>query len=45
MFYLHIATTSGTIEYDNEIGQNVMSLKKGQVLRQEISFSATPGEL
>eukprot|EP00804_Cyclotella_cryptica_P005395 CCRYP_017085-RA/>CCRYP_017085-RA protein AED:0.06 eAED:0.06 QI:162/1/1/1/1/0.96/28/3961/2317 len=40
-----MASSSGTIDFDKEMGQNAMSLKKGQVLRQEISFSATPGEM
>lgn len=34
---------SGTISYDSVLRQNVMSLKRGEVARQEISSSATPG--
>jgi hypothetical protein len=39
-----MATSSGTIAYDEDLGQNVMEIEKGQVLRQDILASATPGE-
>ena len=39
-----MASSSGTNTYDDELGQHVMQLKKGQVLRQEITDTAVPGE-
>lgn len=39
-----LSSRSGTIEYDDDLAQNVMQIKKGQILRQEVSASAIPGE-
>jgi hypothetical protein len=39
-----MATSSGTNIYDDELGQHVMQIKKGEVLRQEITDTAIPGE-
>ena len=39
-----MSSSSGTNIYDDDLGQNVMQIKKGQVVRQEVSQSAIPGE-
>jgi hypothetical protein len=41
---LIILQTSATVTYDEELGQNVMQLVRGNVLRQEVLQSAIPGE-
>ena len=39
-----MSSSSGTNVYDEELGQTVMQLKRGQVLRQVITDTATPGQ-
>jgi hypothetical protein len=42
--YLSTHNNSGTNIYDDKLDRQVMQLKKGQVLRQEIADTAVPGQ-